>query len=419
MLRQTLAYSCGALAAGMFLAFITYTFPFYLSENHLPIAWLAYARFFPAIQPLVGILSDRSHLKRAPLFLAAMPLAALLLIIGGLILPEPASYTLIVIAMLAAAFMFNMGINPYTTLLADVTPSEQRGTVSGAAQGLGFLGQVALLVGAFFLYEYSPLWVFALVAIALAVGFGIVAFGVRETRSGENIAPRRGTGFGFNRYILGLAQAHPDALKLLGVRLLYTLGIGAVLPFLAMFIATEIGLNGWGDVLTVFPLLREFGLEKIDPQGLAQMTAGVFLLATGVFAFPCGWLGDRIGKKFIFALGLVVCGISALFAASAANVVEMIGYMILLGLGNAAVSVLFFPYLTDLISSQRFGEFAGLGALVETVGLLLAFSFATAFINFNFFQMQLRLVFVFAALFVILASVSIMFVRSKPNPASP
>jgi len=397
----------------MFLAFITYTFPFYLSENHLPIAWLASARFFPAMQPLVGILSDRSRLKRAPLFLAAMPIAALLLIIGGLILPEPGSYTLIVIAILASAFIFNLGINPYTALLADVTPSEQRGTVSGAAQGLGFLGQVALLVGAFFLYEYSPLWVFALVAVALAVGFGIVAFGVRETRGADTVAPMSVIGFGFNRYVLGLVQDHPDAMKLLGVRLLYTLGIGALLPFLAMFIATEIGLNGWGDVLAAFPLLREYGLEKIDPQGLAQIMAGVFLLATGVFAFPCGWLGDKIGKKIIFALGLIVCGIAALFAASAANVVEMIGSMILLGLGNAALTVLFFPFLTDLISPERHGEFAGLGAFVEMAGLLLAIPIASAFINFNFLQMQFRLVFVFAALFVLVAFLGIMFVRGK------
>lgn len=420
-LRQTLAYSCGALAAGVFLAFITYTFPYYLSENHLLIGWLAATRFLPIIQPVVGILSDRARFARSRLILAAIPVSALALLVGGLVPPEQSSFTLIVIAIIIAAFFFNVGITPYTALLADVTPSEQRGIVSGAAQGLGFLGQVALLIGAFFLYEYGPLWVFALVAVALGVGFGIVAFGVREKgREGDvdvtYASSTPPTARGFNGYLLGLLRDQPDAMRLLGTRLLYQIGMGAVLAFLAPFIATEIGLNGWGEVLAVFPLLQTFGLEKIDPQGLAQMMAGIFLLATGVFAFPSGWLGDKFGKKIIFAVGLLVFGIAAFFAASAASITAVIGYMTLLGLGNAALSVLVYPYLADLISPKRFAEFAGLSALVESAGLLLAFPTASAFINFNFFQMQYRLVFVFAALFVLFAFGNIMFVRGRPYP---
>lgn len=406
----------------MFLAFITYTLPYYLNENHLLIGWLAVIGITPALQPIVGIISDRARYARSRLFVITMPIAALALLVGGLVPTTSSSLILIVVAVTAAALFFNVGINPYSALLADVTPPEQRGTVSGAAQGMGFLGQVALLIGAFFLYEYSPLWVFALVASALAVGFGIVAFGVPESRRAGKVMRRDGDSTdpalgGFNGYVMGLVQHHPDAIKLLGTRLLYQIAIGGILLFLAQFIATEIGLNGWGEMLAFFPLLRTFGLEKIDPQGLAQIMAGVFLLATGAFAFPCGWLGDKIGKNAIFAFGLLVCFVAAFFAAFATSITAVIGYMVLLGLGNAALSVLFYPYLTDLVSAQRFGEFAGLSAFVETLGLQLAFPIASALVALNFFQLQYRIVFYLAALLLLIAFVNILRMRARPDLA--
>ena len=89
------------------------------------------------------------------------------------------------------SLLFNLGIDPYIALLADVTPSEQRGTVNGIAAGLGYAGQIALGVLAFILIEAHPDWLFYIVAVALVVGFGIVALVIREKRELIHVEHKR------------------------------------------------------------------------------------------------------------------------------------------------------------------------------------------------------------------------------------
>lgn len=426
---RTFAYAAGLFAAGMYFAFNNFTLPLYLSiftSNNILIGWLSSTRSFEQsiIQPLIGAWSDRTWTRfgrRAPFFLAMMPLVAILLIFNGLLPHDPGLLALVAVTIFAFSLLFNIGIDPYYALLADVTTSEQRGTVNGIAQVFGFLGQVAILIGAFLLYGIHPAWVFALVAAGLVIGFGIVAFGVRESRErihvevgARYIVPRpRRSIREFNQYILALFREQPEAMKLLAVRFFYMLGINAAVPFLTLFMAREIGLNGWSEVLAMLPADFSASLAKIDPGGLAQLMAAVLLLSTGIAALPCGVLGDFFGKKKIFAAGLLICGVTGLFAAFATDVPQSLFYMILLGIGNAALTVLFFPYLTDLIPAERVGEFVGLSAFAETGGVFLSILLAGELINLNLFGLQYRLVFLVTAVFLLLAFMAVLFVKSR------
>jgi maltose/moltooligosaccharide transporter len=424
---RTFAYAAGLCAAGMYFAFNNFTLPLYLSiftSNNILIGWLSSTRSFEQwiIQPLVGARSDRTWTRfgrRAPFFLAAMPLVALLLIFNGLIPRDPALLALVAVTIFAFSFLFNIGIDPYYALLADVTTSDQRGTVNGIAQVFGFLGQAAILIGAFLLYGIHPAWVFGLVAVGLVAGFGIVGFGVRESRERIRVEtgrrPARRSLGEFNQYILALFREQPEAMKLLVVRFLYQVGINAAVPFLTLFMAREIGLTGWGDVLAILPSDIAASLAKIDPGGLAQLMAAVLLLSTGIAALPCGVLGDLFGKKRVFAAGLLVCGVTGLVAAFATDVPQSLFYMILLGIGNAALMVLFIPYLTDLIPAERVGEFVGLSAFAETGGILLSILLAGELINLNLFGLQYRLVFLVTSVFLLLAFAAVLFVKSSIN----
>ncbi len=421
---RTFAYSAGLFAAGLYFAFNNFTLPLYLSiftSNNILIGWLSSTRSFEQsiIQPLVGAWSDRTWTRfgrRAPFFLATMPLVAVLLIFNGLLPHDPSLLVIVAMTIFVFSLLFNIGIDPYYALLADATTSEQRGTVNGIAQVFGFLGQVAILVGAFLLYGVHPAWVFGFVAVGLVIGFGTVAFGVRESRERIHVdtsRPARRSLREFNAYILALFREQPEAMKLLGVRFFYMLGINAAVPFLTLFMSREIGLTGWSDVLAVLPADFSASLAKIDPGGLAQLMAAVLLLSTGIAALPCGVLGDFFGKKRIFASGLLICGVTGLFAAFATDVPQSLFYMILLGIGNAALTVLFFPYLTDLIPAERVGEFVGLSAFAETGGVFLSILLAGELINLNLFGLQYRLVFLVTAVFLLLAFGAVLFVKSR------
>ncbi len=421
--KGILAYSMGQLAAGTFFAFNNFTLPIYLSvytNNAILIGWLSSTRSFEQsiIQPVVGAWSDRTWTpigRRSPFFLTAMPLAALIMIANGLLPHAPNFLPIVVLAVFSFSLLFNFGIDPYYALLADVTASNERGSVNGFATFLQFVGQVGILVVAAKLYEIHPALVFSLVAAMLLVGFLLVKLGVREPRQlSQGDAPAslrisRQQVRSLFVYVRHLFGEQPEAMKLLGVKCVYEFGINAALPFLTLFMVTEIGTNGWSDVIAAVPLLS--GLSNIDATSLSQLVAAFLLLMTMLFAIPCGLLGDRVGKKSVFIVGLVVLGIFALFAAFATRVPQMLLYLVFIGLGNAADTVLFFPYLTQLIPPERNGEFAGLSAFAETSGVFLSILVAGELLNR--FNHQYRIVFILTGVFLILGGVLTLFVKGQ------
>lgn len=424
---KIIAYSFGSLAAGLYYAFNNFTLPLYLSlftQNAILIGWLSSTRSFEQfiVQPVVGAWSDRTWTRvgrRAPFFLAAIPISALLLAVTGNLPHEPAFLWFAVAGVFLFSFIFNIGIDPYVALLADVTPSAQRGTVNGIAAVFGFIGQVILLIAAAFLFEAHHEWVFYLVGAGMIIGFAIVALGVRETRAHtqEESQEKKPLLRGWRRYVRERWREDPDAVKLLGVKFLYQFGINAAVPFLTLFVVTEIGTHGWRELVTGIPFVGTTGIGGLDAAGVSQLMGAILLLTTALFALPVGLLGDRVGKKKIFALGLLVMGIAGLIAAFSQSIPQLMIFLVLIGFGNAAQTVLFFPYLTDLISSDRAGEFQGLSAAAETGGVFLSILVAGELINMNLFGLHYRMVFILTGIFLLLGFVAVLFVKAKRSEA--
>src|SRR5918911_1676727 len=102
---QTIAYSFGSLAAGLYYAFNNFTLPLYLSlftHNAILIGWLSSTRSFEqsVIQPVVGAWSDRTWTRvgrLAPFFLTAMPIVMLLFILNAHLPRDPALLPIVVV----------------------------------------------------------------------------------------------------------------------------------------------------------------------------------------------------------------------------------------------------------------------------------------------------------------------------------
>lgn len=390
-----------------------------------------------------------------------MPLSALFLVVNGFLPHDPTGWpstqidflflhatvnhllVIVVSTVFLFSILFNFGIDPYIALLADVTPSEQRGTVNGIAAGLGYVGQIVLGVFAILLIEAHPDWIFFIVAAALVVGFGIVALFIREKRELVNVERKHVrrpsiiynpllrflvipivTGPLLIAVIFNLAaiwRHQHEAAKLLAVKFLYQLGINAAAPFLTLFVSQEIGTRGWPELVGGIGWLGGTGLGRLDAAALSQLVAVTFLVMSLLSAFPVGWLGDRLGKKRVFALGLVVMGISAAVAAFAATIPQLLFYLIFIGFGNAAISVMFFPYLSDLVPGDRMGEFQGLSAMVETGGVVVSVLAAGFLIDQNVLGLRYRSVFILTGVFLILGFIAVQFVKGRlaePEPAA-
>jgi maltose/moltooligosaccharide transporter len=439
--RRTIAYSFGQVAAGLYGAFNIFTLPLYLSHftsNAILIGWLSSTRSFEQsiIQPLVGAASDRTQTRlgrRAPFYLTTMPIVALLFIVNAWIPRSPEFLWLAVVTIFVFSLLYNVGIDPYFALLVDAFPAAQRGTVNGIALVFGFAANIVVLVVAALLWDAHPDWVFYFVAAGILIGFGVVALGVREGRltirfqrpptgaaretGGRLSLRRRATAMA--HYLRQLFRVRREAMKLLGAKFLYEFGINAALPFLTLFTVQEIGLKGWPDVVAAFPLLAALGMDRISADGLSQLVAAFLLLMTTLAALPSGLLGDRFGKKKVFAAGLLILGLFSLLAATATTVPQLLIYLFVVGIGNGARIVLYQPFLADLITPSRAGEFMGLSAFAETGGVFLAIIVAGVLINLNLFGLHYRTVFVLTGLFVLLGFVALRFVNARPETTEP
>src|SRR5438874_7144533 len=129
-----LAYAAASLGTGAFYAFNNAALPLFLrpmTDSDVLIGLLSSTRSVEGavVQPLVGTWSDRLRTRlgrRRPFFLAAIPPAAVLLALT----PLAPSLAWAVAGIVLFSLLFNLAIDPYTALLADITPLSQRGTVN-------------------------------------------------------------------------------------------------------------------------------------------------------------------------------------------------------------------------------------------------------------------------------------------------
>jgi MFS family permease len=411
-----LAYAAASLGTGAFYAFNNAALPLFLrplTGNDVLIGLLSSTRSIEGavVQPLVGSLSDRLRTplgRRRPFFLVAIPVAAVVLALTPFAPSLPWAVAGIVVFSLA----FNLAADPYTALLADVTPLRQRGTLSSVATLVQFVGQIGATLAVARLGESGiPPAAFALVAVVLLVSFAVTVLGVRE----PPVAARRER-LAWRDYWSSLRASREAQKFFLGLFVLF-FGMNAVVPFLTLYAVNEIGV-GEGEALLLFLVL---------------------VLVTGLLAVPFGRLGDRgelitpgsrgrlrlrIGAapayKQLIGFGIVCLAVAALLGTVATERPHLLAVEVLAGVGNAALSVLWWPLLTELIPREQTGLFAGLAATVQSIALPASVVLAGALIDATHTYRVIFVVLAVAAMLALAVFVSVRVpARGQPGMADP
>jgi Na+/melibiose symporter-like transporter len=375
--RQMLAYAAGELGTGAFYAFNNAALPLFLrplTGSDVLIGLLSSTRSIEGavVQPLIGVWSDRVRSplgRRRPFILATVPLAALLLALT----PFAPSLGWAVAAIVLFSLCFNIAVDPYRALLADITPLHQRGTLSSVATVVQFVGQVGTIIAVAQMGERGiPPAAFALVALVLVASFAVTISGVREPL---HVAERER--FSAREYLANLLACR-EAMKFFAGLFVLFFGMNAVVPFLTLYAVNEIGVT----------------------EGQALYLFVVLVAITGALAVPFGRLGDRgelvlpgsggrlrlrVGPapayRPLLAFGMVCLAAAALLGTVARDLPHLLALEVLAGVGNAALSVLWWPLLTTLIPPEKTGVFAGLSATVQSIALPASVILAGALIE--------------------------------------
>jgi MFS family permease len=283
---------------------------------------------------------------------------------------------------------FNVAVDPYTALVGDIAPLDQRGVLNGIATCVQLASQVTFLLvivvasagGAL------PSWTYLAVAGLMVASFGVTVIGVPEPAERTEIVER----IPVREYMAAL-WAHRTAVTYLGTLFVYQFGLNAIQPYLVLFVMQDI--------------------HQSNEIGLALAALLMLITAAGAIAF--GKVADRVGTRPILIVGWTLLCLGAIGGALVATLPQTILALAIAGVGNGAATAVAWPLLTALIPSDKTGVFAGLKAASESIAIPLSVVVAAeVFLP----RLGYRGIFVMLAVTILLALV--LLVRLVKVPAS-
>jgi Na+/melibiose symporter-like transporter len=392
-------YAAASVGTGAFYAFNNFVLPPILKSFGAPdllIGLLSSTRSIEGavIQPTVGALSDRIWTpigRRRPFILIGIPLSALFFVAGAFV----TSLLPLAVVIFLFSIFFNVAVDPYTALLADIVPLQSRGWLSGLSTGVQLVSSVAFLVVIYFATANGaavPLWTYILVALVLLVSFGITVIGVRESRELADHVKGERQHVPLREYLDAVVQ-HRQAVRYLGTLFVYQFGLNAILPYLVLFVVEDIHQTNQ----------VAFGLSA------------ALLVVTALGAIVFGRLADHIGTRRVMAIGWSLLAVSAIAGVLVTTLVQTTIVVVVAGVGNGAATAVSWPLLTALIPPEKTGVFAGLKAAAESVAIPLSVVVAAEVFLPHF---GYRGIFAMLALTITLALVLLLRYVHVPPPAA-
>jgi len=358
------------------------------------------AAFF--IQPLVGVLSDRTRTRigrRMPWIVAGAPIAAVtfaLIPVAVNQIPAELSGQTSKLGGPLAFFMIAIGVmllamaafrTPIIALMPDITPSPLRSKANGVINMMGGIGGLLATFGGAILYRIDKLIAFWTASIILLVAVAVVFLAIKER-------PEAATGERKEQWW--------ETLRQLG-----TIPRESRKSLILLLLAIFAWFVGYNSIETFFSSYGTFRL------GVSESTAGILLGCFSVtfiaFSIPGGMLAERWGRRRTILTGLVALSV-LLFLASFLPYVTAIAVLLFLGgIAWSLININSLPMVVDIAPDDRsLGTFTGLyyisGTLAAIVGPILN-GWIIDLTNKNY-----SIIFVVAPAFMVVSMICMWFV---------
>ncbi len=398
-------YSLANLGYGAFYAFNNFVLTLWIqgyTHNAVLQGLIGGSHSFEGvfIQPMVGSISDRlagPGGRRRPFMRPFILVSAafLLLAPAAALLPPPLRIAGIIGCIFLFTLTFNVAIDPYQALLADITTPEQRGRVTGTWFFVGALGQVLILI------LLATLLLVPKLHVPLGIGFPVVSVLMLATtlltcaRTAEpHVVPPaespRGH-FGDIGLALGGLRTLKQARLYMAMFFLYGAGVGAVTPYLTTFIKQVTGCGN----------------------SISLALSAFLLVMTALGSLVFGPLGDRLGFKRLLMLSLALVAIAAMNALWVSSLLSVAVVLALAGLGIGAQNASAYPLLTRLVPKEEIGFYVGLQTAAASLAGPGAVLLTGALINHHSGpgQSGYRVIFAVCAVCLLLALAAVSFLH--------
>lgn len=354
--------------------------------------WDNYLNMF--VQPVVGERSDHTRTRigrRKPWMLVGAPLAAIFFVT----VPVMGSPLGIMIAILLTNLSMALFRAPIVSLLGDLFPAHQRSTANGIINLMGGIGAIAAFLVGGYLYNMGRITPFAFGSVLLLASIVMVMLFVREPEvPHEQEKAEKGGGFVTN---LGEVLKSSDRSGLL-----------ILLAILCWFIGFNV-LETWLSSFGKFTL-------GIEPGRMAMLTSGLALMFV-IFAVPSGLLATRFGRKRIILVGITGLTVLFVYGLVVMNQLMLIFLLVPAGFFWALINVNSLPMVYDVGGNARIGAFTGLYYLASNIAAVAGPQAVGILIQIS--QDNYRIMFVFSAVFMLLAGLLMLQVKERKSESAP
>lgn len=362
-------YCLANLGYGAFYAFNNFVIPAWLNSytnNAILLGLMGGSHSFEGaiIQPIVGSISDRldgPDGRRRPFMRVFILISALFLLLAPAAahLPPPVRLAAVVGCIFLFTLTFNVAMDPYQALLADITTPEQRGKVTGFWFFVGAFGQVSLLLLPLAL-PLSDDIKFPLVGLLMLGTTWLTCLKTREPRVAPPTETPRGHVDDIKLALAGLRTLRQARLYML-MFFLYGAGVGGVVPFLTLFIWKITGC----------------------PKSTAEMMPALLLVMTALGSLIFGPVGDKVGHKRLLLLSLGLIALAAVGGRLVMTLPQVAVVLGVAGLGIGAQNASAYPLLTRIVPVKEIGFYVGLQTAAASLAGPGAVWLTGALINMN------------------------------------
>ena len=309
---------------------------------------MAYALTSAIAAPFMGALSDR--FGRRPLVLVSLA-AYILAFIGYLFAPSAQS----IIYLRGMAGAFTAGLVPAVIgIVADLAPVNRKAQWIGIVNGGASIGWIVGPVLGGTLYDHWGYEVSLIVSIMMAITTFITALltlrNVRETSiSRLDIHSNSGR----TALLKAFCASLPDSLSSFSV----LLGISFTVLF------------AWAFIEPRFMFYAYDSLEwNSSTLGLMMSTYGIAMM---LGEFTLSRLSDRIGRKPVILIGLLMFSAQFIGLAFSRDDLLIAAAFIIAGFGNALYDPALSAYILDITPIKYHGQILGIKSMAGSLGSIL------------------------------------------------
>ncbi|RYD20198.1 MAG: MFS transporter [Verrucomicrobiaceae bacterium] len=332
-------------------------------ESELPLLWLAAPLTGLIVQPIIGVMSDRTWHpfwgRRRPYFLIGALLASLAL----LAMPHSGALWMAAGLLWILDASVNVSMEPFRAFVADLLPEKQR-TVGFAMQSV-FIGAGAVIASKLpgWLRDHGgvsaatgegqaiPQTVHVAFTVGAIVFFLAVLWTVFTTKEHPPEADEPKHEFSGAGEIIDALRKMPTRMKQLAAVQFFTwMGLFCMWIFFSVAVARNI----MGATDTASPLYK----DGID---LANNCFAVYNLVAFLFAMALLWIGRHIPAKWIHFFSLLAGGLGLASVGIVRNP-AVLQWVCFGGIGIAWASILSMPYamLSSALPANRIGVYMGI-----------------------------------------------------------